>query len=466
MITDNGLLNPDYWLSLQNIMAKRRQENESAEPQRQSRKEYLRSQREAEQRRRVYQALAAVGALLLLIMVFALVNEFFLAPNRAVATINGEDISLRDWEDRVRYERAQRIIVLENQYEAFGGDVGLIQQFAGQQINELYLPEELGQIVIDTMVNEAVIRQAAQARGIRVTDAEVDEFIGEAFGYYGGESPTPLPTATETVMPTPSLTPIPTAVITEVLPTNTPLPSPTVGPTNTPPPTATPVSQEEFDTQFNEVMAQFEELGVDPDVYRSVVRAQLYIDKMTDALAEENGVADEAEQASFYILSFGTEEEANATVEQIAADGFLTVWNTIRSTPANAESDSTANAFEVLWRRQEDLVSFGTEVQSAVFNLPVDTPSDVLVQVDATTETETYYIVQVSGREVRPLSANAYETAKRENLTSFLDSQIAGSLETTEFWRGRVPTQPVLDPKFLVPPTPAPEQTTPEAVAP
>jgi hypothetical protein len=432
-------------------MAKKRQDSESAGAQRQSRKEYLRSKREAKQKRQVYLVVAGVGGLLLLILIFALVNEYVLAPNRAVATINGEEISLREWENRVRYERAQRIIVLENQFAAFNGDVGLIQQFAGQQINELYAPEELGQIVIDTLVNEAVIRQAAQVRGIGVTEEEVDDFIGEAFNYFGGDSPTPLPTPTQTVMPTPSLTPIPTAVITEELPTNTPFPSPTVGPTTTPLPTATAVSQEAFEQEANDLFAQFQEMGVDEATYRSVVRAQIYLNKFSDALAEENDLPDEEEMVSFYLLSFNDEGEANAALDGIEAEGFLTVWNTIRSTPPDPEVATITNASEILWRRQEDLANIGTEVQTAVFELPLNTSSDILVAADATTDTATYYLVQVSGREVRPLSQNALDTEKRENLTSFLDSQIAGGLEITEFWRSRVPTQPVLDPKFLVP---------------
>jgi hypothetical protein len=449
-------------------MAKKRQDSESAGAQRQSRKEYLRSKREAKQKRQVYLVVAGVGGLLLLILIFALVNEYVLAPNRAVATINGEEISLREWENRVRYERAQRIIVLENQFAAFNGDVGLIQQFAGQQINELYAPEELGQIVIDTLVNEAVIRQAAQVRGIGVTEEEVDDFIGEAFNYFGGDSPTPLPTPTQTVMPTPSLTPIPTAVITEELPTNTPFPSPTVGPTTTPLPTATAVSQEAFEQEANDLFAQFQEMGVDEATYRSVVRAQIYLNKFSDALAEENDLPDEEEMVSFYLLSFNDEGEANAALDGIEAEGFLTVWNTSRSTPPDPEVATITNASEILWRRQEDLANIGTEVQTAVFELPLNTSSDILVAADATTDTATYYLVQVSGREVRPLSQNALDTEKRENLTSFLDSQIAGGLEITEFWRSRVPTQPVLDPKFLVPPTPDPAQqaTTPGAIAP
>lgn len=447
-------------------MAKKPQkvEEEERRIQRQSRKEYLRSQRESEQRRRVYLALGGVGALLILVFVFALVNEFVLAPNRAVATINGEDISLGDWENRVRYERAQRIILLENQYDAFDGNVGLIQQFAGQQINELLLPEELGQQVIDLMVNEAVIRQEAETRGITVTDAEVDAAIEESFAYYNGDVPTPRPTATATVMPTPSLTPIPTAVITEEVPINTPLPTVTAGPTSTPQPTATAVSLDSFQEQLGDLIGEFEALGIDESVYRTVVRANLYQEKLTDALAEDAVMPTEAEHASLYVISVSDEAEANDIVAQIESEEFLTLWNTIRSAALSPEQPSTASAFEVLWRRQDELESLGTAVASAAFSLPLNTTSDLLVNVDEASGQTTYYIVQVSGREVRELTQSAIDADKRQNLISFLDSQIADNLVLTEFWRNRVPTQPLLDPKFTVPPTPDPAQLiTPEA---
>jgi hypothetical protein len=209
---------------------------------------------------------------------------------------------------------------------------------------------------------------------------------------------------------------------------------------------------------LSDLLTQFQEYGVPAETYRSVVRAQLYRDKLADALAEESDLPDEAEQASFYVLSFATEEEANEALAQIESEDFLTVWNTIRSTPTDPESESTANAFELLWRRQEDLANLGAEAQEAIFDLPLNTPSEILVSEDATTETTTYFIVQVSGREVRPLSETVLETEKRQNLTNFLDTQVAGNLQITEFWRNRVPTQPVLDPKFLAQPTAEPVQ--------
>jgi hypothetical protein len=172
--------------------------------------------------------------LIALVIGIALVNELFLTPNRAVATVGQTPISLRDWQERVKFERAQRVIFLENQLEAFGGDVGIVQQFGGSVINELYDPETMGQDVLNVMADEVVICEAVEERGIEITEADVQTKIGEAYSFYGqGVSPTQLPEPTATVEPTPSLTPIPTVVITDVVPTETPFPTPTAGPTAT-----------------------------------------------------------------------------------------------------------------------------------------------------------------------------------------------------------------------------------------
>ncbi|VAW33286.1 hypothetical protein MNBD_CHLOROFLEXI01-4074 [hydrothermal vent metagenome] len=87
--------------------------------------------------------------------------------------------------------------------------------------------------------------------------------------------------------------------------------------------------------------------------------------------------------------------------------------------------------------------------------MPVGTPSDVLSRaVDA--ETTRYYLIQVSGREVRPLSDSEFQTSQLEYLATFIDTQLTGNLTMTEYDRGRTPTSPVLDPLFTAPPTATP----------
>lgn len=436
-------------------MAKK-QETTTNNGERRSRKEVLMARKRAQQTRQIRIGVAVVGGLLLLVFLAAAINELVIAPNRPVAIVNEEEISLKDWQERVHFERAQRIILLENQLEAFQGNVGVVQQFAGQAINDLLQAETLGQNTLNQMINEVVIRQAAEARGITVTDADVDAEIGTTFNYFDGGLPTPIPTATPTVEPTPSITPIPTAVITDIIPTNTPFPTATLGPTSTPAPTATPVSAEAFQEEFDGLVAQFEELGVSEAQYREIVRNQIYRERLIEALGEEDELAENAPQASFFVLQFETEEEANESAAVIDSSDYLAVWNEIRSQPADPASGSTAQASEVLWRTEDAVTtSFGAEVTEAAFALPVGEPSSVISRtVDA--ETTRYYLIQVSGREVRPLSASELQTKQLENLSAFIDAQLAGNLTLTEYDRGRTPTTPVLDPIFTTPPTATP----------
>lgn len=448
-------------------MAKKNNKQQVNEEQRQSRKEVLIARKNAKQQRQVRLIVGAVVALLVVVMAFGLIYEYLIAPSRPVVEVDDTAISLAEWQERVRLERAQYINLLESQLEALNNDVGMVQQFGGQYINALYDPEQselLGQNVLNTMLEDVIIAREAAQRGIVVTDEDIDEQIASTFNYFGGESPTPFPTPTQTVQPTPSLTPIPTQVITDVLPTTTPFPTPTLGPTNTPFPTATPVSEEAFQTEWSEVLASYVALGVTEEQYREFLRTQLLRQRLADAIAEEQELPAEGEHTSFFILTFETEGEANEAAAAIADGDFLTVWNEIRSTPFDPESESTASATEILWRTQDDIATnINEEVATAVFELPIGTSSEVLNwSIDE--ETTNYVIVQVSGREVRPLGESVIELAKATALTNYIDRLLAAAdLNFTGFEAGRTPMTPRLDEKFVAAPTATPVLPTIEA---
>jgi hypothetical protein len=183
---------------------------------------------------------------------------------------------------------------------------------------------------------------------------------------------------------------------------------------------------------------------------------------LTEALVDEQGVAEEAEQASFFYIVAETQEEAEQALEDIEAADFLTVWNTIRSQPAGPESDSTLVASELLWRTREDVESFfGQDVAQAAFESPIDEPSDVIV-VNAMTEEEadSYYIIMVSGREVRSLTQSAIAAAEQQLFQTWLEEQRTQGVEIFERWRTAVPGRPILDRRFLLAPTPTPALPT------
>ncbi len=451
-------------------MAKKPQKTTEDEgQQRQSRKDELIARKQERQLRNIRIAGITVAVLIGLVIVIALVNELILTPNRAVATVGDTSITIREWQDRVKFERAQRIIFLENQLEAFGGDVGIVQQFGGQVINELFDPEGMGQSYLNLMADERVICQALEERGIEITDADVQSRIAQSYGFYGeGVSPTPFPEPTQTVAPTPSITPIPTGVITDVVPTQTPFPTATTGPTPTPFPTPTPIPEEEYLNQYGEFIASLRDLGVDEAAYQNVIRAQLCRERLTEALTTERELSRTAPQASFFVITAETEEDANEAQALVETEGFLTAWNTIQSRPVDLEAEEapTTNAFELLWRTREGIVAaVGEDIAAAAFELDVNAPSDLITvaNMDGTTA---YYLIMVSGREERELSESEFQTRQSEMLQAFVDEQLAGNLQINDSWRSRVPTLPALDTKFLAAPTATPEIESVPTVAP
>jgi parvulin-like peptidyl-prolyl isomerase len=432
---------------------------EQAENARVSRKEVLIARRNREQNRQVYLVVGIVAAFLALILLAGIVNEYVVKPGQPAAVVNGETITIRDWQARVRYQRAQLVISVEDIVEIYGGDLNILQQVAGQQINFLLNPETLGELMLELMVDETLIRQEAERRGITVTDADLQAEIGKLFGYYGGLSPTPMPTASPTIMPTPSLTPIPTAVLTatETIETD-PLPTQAPLPTSAPLPTATPVSEDSFQTEYNEVLQRLRSYGVREEVYREAIRARIYQDRLAERLADSIELITEAEHVSFFILIYETAEEAEAAQQAIGEKGYLTVWNELRSLPFDDESRGSGFASELLWRAQEDLTAMiGMETTVGAFTLPLNQPSDVYVQPgnEATGQPDRYYIIQVSGREVRPLPEFSLDEQKQENLTNWLQTQrLGGTVEISERWRGQSPRQPMIDMNILRQPAP------------
>lgn len=430
--------------------------------QRQSRKDILIARKQERDSRNVRIAVGIIIGLIAIVALIALVNELIVAPNQAVLTLGESEVPLNEWQDRVRYERAQRVIFLENQLEAFGGDVGIVQQFGGQVISDLLDPETLGQASIDAMADELAICNALEERGITISDADVDTEIGASFGFFGGLSPTPLPDPTQTVQPTPSLTPIPIAGAEDAQPTEEPLPTATAGPTATPFPTPTPVSEEAFQEQFGGIIGSFQDLGVDEATYRRVVRAQLCRDRLAEALAAEQNLSTIAPHASLFLIAFDSEEDALAAVAEMdSADAFLEQWNTILSQPAPTaeEEEPTSAAFELLWRTQDSLeTTVGPDLANAAFALGINQPGGVISVANADGST-TYYVPMVSGREDRELSETELESRRQELVQALVDEAVVGNLVINEAWRSRVPNSPLLDPKFLASPTAAPTPT-------
>src|SRR5690606_17217018 len=112
----------------------------------------------------------------------------FIRPGQAVANVNGTTITVAQFATRARLERAllgEQI----NQQIALMADLGMdsetiVQQISNQPpystwLSELSVPDQLGNRVLNEIIEDELVRQKAQELGISVTDEEVQAVVNE-----------------------------------------------------------------------------------------------------------------------------------------------------------------------------------------------------------------------------------------------------------------------------------------------
>ena len=405
-------------------------------PRRTTRKEYLLSRKQQEQYQQIRLIVLGIVGLIALVLIAGLVYEYAIKPGQPVASINGEEISLGEWQTRTRLERVQSIADLENFSELLGGDVAQLQQFAQNQIISLLNPVVLGDQVLNQMIDERLIRQEAASRNISVSEAEIDEAVAAQFSYYDGGLPTATPQPTETPVPTPSVTPIGFEEDPDAVVAATPEPVPDVEPTA--------VSAESFDEQRSEALALYEEAGAGETEYRYNVATQLYAEKLRDALAEDADLMTEEENVSFFLLEYRDEDAANEAMAQLdAGEEYLTLWNTVRSADGEDATQPVSFANEYQWTPTERISqTLGALVHGTVTSLDGGETSGVVA-----TESGNFFIIQMRGREMRPVSEANLDGQQTELLRDLLEEN-RGVAEIFPRWETNVPDRPILDPKY------------------
>ena len=123
-----------------------------------------------------------------------------LQPNRAVIVVNGETITAHQFEATTKLVQ-QDILSRYNSYnqllQIFGNDPQVQSQLQ-QQLSQMQLQLSnttlMSQQVQEQMIQDILIRNEAEKRGITVTESDVTDAIQTSFGYYANGTPTPAPT--------------------------------------------------------------------------------------------------------------------------------------------------------------------------------------------------------------------------------------------------------------------------------
>ncbi|MGQ9887566.1 MAG: peptidylprolyl isomerase [Aggregatilineales bacterium] len=434
----------------------------AANVKKEAREHKSRAEREAQIQRWVIIGTIVTVAVVAVILVAAVVIELVVTPNQVVATVNDDTITVAQFQQRVRLERAllnQQI----NGYLALLTAQGLDpNQFTGQEplrtwLSRVQIPDQLGNAVINDMVDDLLVRQEAAARGISVTEADVQAQINDFFGFdpeTAGQPPTATPSPT--VTPTPFVSPTPSPV-----PTSTPTPVPVaaeatdepdaeataaVEPTITPTPfpTVTPTATRTAD----EERAEFERRRDDFFAYlRSAARISnddinTYFETRALRAALRDAVAGIEGNQALYVnarhILLETEADALDVLNALQqGDLFAELARSV-----SADTGSGAQGGELGW---SPVASYVQPFAQAV------TDADIGEIIGPVQSEFGWHIIQVRARELRPVSVAEADRLKEQEFTAWLQERRGAedvAIEISTIWADNVPDDPVFIANF------------------
>jgi parvulin-like peptidyl-prolyl isomerase len=393
-----------------------------------SREYKSRAEREAEIQRWVILGTGVVVGIVLIVLLAAIVVDVVINPNRAVATVNGEKITVAEFQSRVRLERELSIQQVNNAiqfYRNYGlTDDQISQQMQSDQqvsklLSELRVPDQMGLKVIDNLVEDKLIRQQASAKGVKVTQEQIQKQINTFFGYQP-EPPKPEATgeataeATATVTPTATITPTPFVSPTPTtVPTSTSTPQFTATPTTTPlptlPPTATLTGTERAD-QFNTSKTGFFNTWKQ-DAKLSDADINTYFESLALREALRDAIATDVQKTGPFVdarhILVETEDEAKDILNALkAGESFSDLAKAV-----SKDTGSGAKGGELGWNPTTTYVQeFGDAVKTGeigAFLGPIKTQFG-------------YHIIQVRAREDRELTTDQQTNAKNNAFATWL----------------------------------------------
>lgn len=397
-----------------------------------TKKHLARAQRERIMRNWIVAAAALVVVLVVGLLAYGWAEEAILDPRRAVAVVNGEEITSSRLQSRYLLARdsllgqANQILQMK---ELFGEDpsftASLDQQLSQIEAMLADVPA-LRRSVLDTVVEETLIRQEAERRGIVVASAEVDAAVQEAFGFYPNGTPTPEPTSTPraTITPAPTLSPT-TGPSPTLTPTLAPSATPTTGPSPTPRPTPTPYTQQAFEQELTTYIEGLQAAGISEADFRSQFEARLFQERLEQALQAE--VTHDQEQVNARHILVVDEATALATLAELESGKS---WEEVAAA-VSLDTSNKDQGGDLGWFGRGAMVQ---PFEDAAFSASV---GEIVGPVKSDFG---WHLIEVLGHETRPLDDASYENARANALALWLaDVRIGEGVVIPDNWLDYLP---------------------------
>jgi len=333
-----------------------------------TRKQVSRREKERRQRLILIGVAVAIGCLILAILGFGVYQELVGKPSAPVAKVNGVPLSTNIYQKRVRLERMMldaNIEMMRTQRSLYDPEVDtFILSIIDQQLSQLSVQRDLlnTESYVDGLIEEELIRQAAQEAGVSLSSQEIDRQIEQEFGY-SGEEPTAVPSpSTDTITST-----------AEITPTEVPSPSTdTITSTAeiTPTEVPTPMTRARFEELYGDFLTNLKNgTGLTEAEYRDVVEVTLLRGKMEEYVGQQVPASEPQIRVRHILLD--TEEEAQAVLQRLEdGEDFAALATEVSTDTLSAELGG-----DLGWIPKGKMDAAFDEV---AFNLPVGEISDVV----------------------------------------------------------------------------------------
>ena len=392
-----------------------------------TRKQHSRLERERSMKRLLIWGVTVVGIAVVGVMVYGLVVERVIKAREPVAIVGGISITTAEYQARARF--MQMLMQNELQYwlqqqqtlDPTDQNMQFYLEYIQGNIRDLQTKLSpanapvIGEQVLDQLIQEELVRQEAERRGITVAPEEVQREVERYFGYDRDPvTPTPGPTVvTSPLTSTEVLTPTPTTV---------------------PPPTPTPMTEEEFRRLYSTYLEQsLKPLDVSEQQYRSWVEASLLVEKLQEQMGAE--VPTVADQVELRLLVVDSEEWANELAVRLGAgEDFQALADELEE---GEDEEVAGYGTELSWFPKDMLESnLGTELADLAFSLEVGEHSQPVLGQDDTQ----YYIIEVVGHEERELDSFVHQQLGADAFQEWLDAQQV--LVERKMYGDRMPAEP------------------------
>ncbi|MFN8484038.1 MAG: peptidylprolyl isomerase [Anaerolineae bacterium] len=321
----------------------KRSRKAAAQPAAPTQKQMHISRRAQQRQRQLWIIFGSILAVIGVVLVAALVQQYWLKPRAPIATVNGAAVTTSAYQDRFRYED-YRIL------QRFGALAGSPQ--IAQQISQ-YVQQQLPNQVFESMITEEMLRQEAAKQNYAPTDAEVTKALQAQFDYYPAGTPTPtVGAATSTPQPSP------TAGAGTVVPTP--------GPTETPAIVTADQFKKDYDQYLSDLKAQ---TGLTESYVQDYTRTQLIYDHFRNQAIADAKIPQTTQQVRAKQIVLASEDDAKRVVERLkAGEDFAAVAKAVSTDTQTKDSGG-----DLGWFAQG---TYDAVIEKAAFTQPVGQISD------------------------------------------------------------------------------------------